>query len=384
MTADSCSLPASPSDLSEADRATRDASITLGLTLPTDTVLYLLLPLHAAEFGVSLAEAGLLLAANRLVRIAGYGWVARSYERHGPRVACIGAVLGSAAASLGYALLPGVWWLLLARLVWGLSFAAMNIATQALATAEGQGAARRSGRSRAIIATGPMTGLIAGAVIAEAAGPHLVFLILTGIALLALPFAARLPGGQGQPVRAGPRFALPSRLDVWSFVQGVALDGLFVIGLSVLAAQALPQGAALAAGGALALRYASEIALGQAGGMLGERFGAMRMLVLLSLGSAAGLAVIGVGGLWVGALCVVALRGLLQPLPAPVAAQVAPPSQRVASLARLATWRDLGAGLGPLLAGVLLPLLPHWLLYGATALALALAALALHRPGSRR
>ncbi|MBX6740734.1 MAG: MFS transporter, partial [Acetobacteraceae bacterium] len=41
-------------------------------------------------------------------------------------------------------------------------------------------------------------------------------------------------------------------------------------------------------------------------------------------------------------------------------------------------------GLGPLLAGVLLPLLPHWLLYGATALALVLAALALHRPGFRR
>src|SRR3981081_1215803 len=57
-----------------ADRASRDASVTLGLTLPGDTVLYLLLPLHAAVFGVTLPEAGLLLAANRLVRIARYGW----------------------------------------------------------------------------------------------------------------------------------------------------------------------------------------------------------------------------------------------------------------------------------------------------------------------
>ena len=130
-----------------ADRASRDAAITLGLTLPTDTVLYLLLPLHAAAFGVTLAEAGLLLAANRLVRILGYGWVARGYERHGARRACIAAVLGSAASSLGYALLPGVWWLLAARLVWGISFAAMNIATQALAIAEAEGAACRSGRA---------------------------------------------------------------------------------------------------------------------------------------------------------------------------------------------------------------------------------------------
>jgi hypothetical protein len=97
---------AAASDPTRADRASRDAAITLGLTLPTDMVLYLLLPLHAAAFGV-LAEAGLLLAGNRLVRIFGYGWVARGYERRGARAACVAAVLGSVVSSLGYALLPG-------------------------------------------------------------------------------------------------------------------------------------------------------------------------------------------------------------------------------------------------------------------------------------
>ena len=113
------------------------------LTLPGDTVLYLLLPLHAAVFGVSLPEAGLLLAANRLVRIAGYGWVARGYHRFGPRAACVAATFGAAAATLGYALTTGLIPLLIARLLWGLSFAALNIATQALATAEAHGASRR-------------------------------------------------------------------------------------------------------------------------------------------------------------------------------------------------------------------------------------------------
>jgi len=42
------------------------------------TVLYLLLPMFTAQFGVTVAEAGLLLAAKiRIVRIVGYGWVAR-------------------------------------------------------------------------------------------------------------------------------------------------------------------------------------------------------------------------------------------------------------------------------------------------------------------
>lgn len=365
-----------------ADTASRDASIVLCLTLPTDTVLYLLLPLHAAVFGVTLAEAGILLAANRLVRIAGYGWVARSYERHGARICCIAAVAGSALSSLGYALLPGVWTLLACRLMWGLSFAAMNIATQALATVDSERAARRSGRSRAIIAAGPCGALMMGAGIAEVWGAPVVFVVLAVVALAAMPFAMRLPGGQGAKVAGRPRFSLPSRLDMWSFIQGLGLDGLFVLGLSVLAAQSLPQGAGLAAGAALTLRYVSEVVLSPVGGRLGERYGSLRMLILLSLICAVGLSLVGLGALWIGAVLVVGLRGLLQPLAPPVAAALVPASERVGALARLATWRDLGAGIGPLIAGALLPILPSWLLYGAAALALAASAASLHRARS--
>jgi predicted MFS family arabinose efflux permease len=360
----------------EADRASRDAAIVLGLTLPGDTVLYLLLPLHAAAFGVTLAEAGLLLAANRLVRIIGYGFVARFYEHGGPRRACLAATLGAACATTGYALFEGVWWLLLARLLWGLSFAAMNIATQALATAEASGAARRSGVSRALISAGPMIGLPVGAVLAEFIGAPSVFFLLGAVSLLALPFAWRLPEGEGARIGGGPRFALPKPLDAWSFVQGMTMDGLFVIGLSILAAAALPQGAVLAAACALSVRYLSEILLGPPAGWLAERFGAARVLLIVSLASAFGLAVIGAGWFWIGSAVVVGLRGLLQPLPAPVAAARAAAGDRVAALARMATWRDIGAGTGPLVAGVLLPLAPPLVLYGAAGLLLALASVA--------
>jgi MFS family permease len=283
-----------------ADRNSRNASLTLALAQPGDTLLYLLLPLYHAVFGVSLAEAGLLLAANRLVRIAGYGWVARLYSSRGPRGACLLAAIGSVLATLGYALLSGVWALLVARLLWGLSFAAMNIATQALATAEPAGAARRSGRMRAVIAAGPVGGLLGGAVVSQLAGPRAAFLVLAAAALIAIPFAVRLPDqGEGMASRLlRPRFGLPSRLDAWSFVQGMTLDGLFVLGMSVLAAATVPHYAALAAGAALALRYIAEILLGPAGGALAERYGARRLLMLLSISTAAGLAVIGAGLLW--------------------------------------------------------------------------------------
>ncbi|HEX3863575.1 MAG TPA: MFS transporter [Stellaceae bacterium] len=360
-----------------ADRASRLASVTLALVQPGDTVLYLLLPLYADSFGVSLSEAGLLLAANRLVRIAGYGWVARSYERFGPRTACLAAALGAIGATLGYAVFSGVAALLVARLLWGLSFAALNIATQTLATADAHRASRRSGRSRSIIAAGPMLGLLAGAVIAQLAGPRVVFMALAVIALAALPIAVRLPAGRGHSVMTvGRRLRLPSPLDVWSFVQGLTLDGVFVVGLAVLARAASPNDATLAAGCALALRYAGEIVLGPPSGAVAEGFGASRLLILLSLASAVAYAAIGAGILWTGVVAVVLLRGMLAPLAAPVAASANPGATRVIAIARMATWRDLGAGVGPLLAGIVLPVAPV-ALYFACAAILAAATLAL-------
>jgi len=360
-----------------ADRHSDAAAGVLCLTLPGDVLLYILLPLHAAAFGVSLPEVGVLLAANRLVRIVGYGWVARCFQHHGPRRSCLVATIGAALSTLGYALLSGVWALLVARLMWGLSFAALNISVQVLATAEPQGAARRSGRSRSIVAIGPMVGLLAGTALSLSIGPRPVFALLALAAAAALAIVPKLPATRGTPLSSGPRVTLPSRLDVWSFMQGFALDGLFVIGLTVLASAAIPDDAALAVGAALALRYLAEILLGPVGGHAAERWGAERLLVLLSLAAAAGLVAIGFGLLWSGAIAVVLLRALLQPLPAPVAALRHPGAQRVPAIARVATWRDLGAGVGPLAAGALLPVLPAWGVYGGTALMIALVSLTL-------
>jgi hypothetical protein len=81
---------------------------------------------------------------------------------------------------------------------------------------------------------------------------------------------------------------------------------------------------------------------------------------------------------------VVLLRGLIQPLPAPVAAAANPAPGHVRALARLATWRDLGAALGPLAAGTLLPVVPAFALYGMTALLLAGAAVVMQRNSASR
>ncbi|WP_371083744.1 MFS transporter [Variovorax sp. RCC_210] len=366
------------------DLNSRHAAMALGLSLPADVVLYLLLPMYASQFGVTLAEAGMLLAANRLVRIAGYGYVARFYAQHGDRLTCGIAVVAAAVCGLGYATLSGFWALLPLRLMWGLCFAALNLSTQALATADPLGAARRNGRSRAFIALGPVLALPLGALLAHWSGPRAIFGILAVFSLLAWFVTRRLPAAphpMPNPGKATSRFKCPNSLDSWSFMEGLTLDGLFIVGLSYLGKDLMPGGAVIVAGVLMALRYLAEILLSPVGGHMAERFGAERLLVWLSLVTALalvgfGLVGFGLGWLWSCAALIVVLRALQLPLLPPIVARRTPGPERVQALAARSVWRDIGAGTGPLIAGLLLPVAsPPWI-YGVAALLLALAALA--------
>lgn len=135
----------------------------------------------------------------------------------------------------------------------------------------------------------------------------------------------------------------------------------------------------LVAGVLMALRYAGEIVLSPLGGWLAERFGAVKVLVTLSLATCVALVGFGGGLLWLFAGLIVILRALQLPLLAPIVAARTPPGQRVHALAGRAIWRDIGAGLGPMLAGLLLPVMSSLWLYGLAATALALAAIACGR-----
>lgn len=378
----------SPVTAAEADRASLRAAVTLALTLPGDTLLYLLLPIYASTFGVTLPEAGLLLAANRLIRIIGYGWVGRFYERRGARAACLLAAVGAAVSTFSYAMLSGLWPLFIARLIWGLSFAAMNLANQALPTSVAEGLAKRNGRSRAIIAVGPTVGLVGGAVMAHFFGPRSVFLALAAIACLAPLVAAGIPHRLEKPISGRPRFERPGAISLWSFALGFTMDGLFIFGLGLLAAASYPKGAVLAAGIAMALRYAVEVAFSPLGGHLAHHYGARRILVLASLGASAGLALLASDGwlLWCAMVATIVLRALTQPLTAPLVAEAYPGPERVRALARQATWRDIGAGTGPLAAGFLFQMATPLAIYGGAAILLAATSLMLLRisPSQRR
>ncbi len=374
--------PAAAMSAEVADIASRNAALTLAFALPGDTLLYLLLPIYAASFGVTLPEAGLLLAANRLIRIVSYGWIARLYSRHGARTMCMIAAASAVVSTLIFATFTGLWILLVGRLMWGLSYAAMNVANQALPTAVMEGAIQRNARARAIIALGPTLCLVIGAPITLAIGPNAVFVVFGVIACVALVFARRIPPVDEPATLHGPRFERPGPMSLWAFSMGFTVDGLFMFGLGLLAAASFPKGAVLAAGAAMALRYACDIVCAPVGGRIGQQFGALPAFITLSLLTAGALLLLSGGSpvvLWTGVVAVIVLRSTGGPLAAPIVAQVFPGPARIPALARQATWRDIGAGTGPLAAGVLFPIAPAFAIYGCGALVLGAASLLLLR-----
>ena len=59
------------------------SSSVLSLSLFGDALLYVILPVHADAFGVSMAMVGFLLAVNRIIRTFAYGIIVQIAARIG-------------------------------------------------------------------------------------------------------------------------------------------------------------------------------------------------------------------------------------------------------------------------------------------------------------
>ncbi|MGY9107076.1 MAG: hypothetical protein ACKVG0_11215, partial [Alphaproteobacteria bacterium] len=122
----------------------------LSLALLGDVLIYVVLPVNAQLFGITLFWVGVLLAANRLIRIFTYGAIAAIAERIGPRNLAIVSAVAAAISTLVYGLGTGAPILLAARILWGLCFAALTLVVFAYAVSDRSKAGPRVGFSRAI------------------------------------------------------------------------------------------------------------------------------------------------------------------------------------------------------------------------------------------
>lgn len=354
----------------------------LSLASLGDVLLYVVLPVSAAAFGVSLAWVGVLLAANRMTRIVLYGGVAAFGEAVGSRMLAITAATAAAASTFILWAGDGGVILLGARILWGLAFAGLSLAALAYAVADRKRAGRRVGVSRAIHQIGPAFSLSVGAWLAGILGPREVFLLLGVISLLAIPLAFILPRDEVRANREKTNWLpKPKLIDLFFFVVGFTVDGIFAMTVALMLAKtASAETAMLAAGLILALRRFGEILLAPVGGMLGDRFGTGLILLLSTVLLAVGFAVLATGWVYPGSIMIIAARAAIAAVGPALVAQRADGEGTLHRLAVMQTWRDFGAALGPLVAGILVEAISLALINSALVVLVVLSLLALRAP----
>ena len=368
------------------------SSSILSLALAGDALIYAVLPVHAEVFGVSLVWVGVLLSANRFVRVLAYGWIARSAQRFGLRRLCIAALLAAIVSTAMYGLATGAAALLFARILWGLAFAGLLLVTLGHAVHDRTRVGSRLGWSRCILHAGPALTLVAGAWLTGHLGPRTVFVWLALLTATAIPLALSLPAdrtGGGAPV-SSRSLGRPTLMDLLFAFQGFGVDGVFAICITLLLAQELPLDLAVLSGASLlAVRHVCDAVGAPLFGCIGDRHGAGRILVVTMACTAVGFFGIAWGFTIAGALLMLFSRSALTVLgPAVVVQRIAPTQPAIGVLARMHAWRDLGAAIGPLAAGVLLTVTSAELLHGVMGVLAILGMLAWasnqrkHAPGA--
>jgi len=197
------------------------------LSLLGDASLYVVLPTHTAEAGVSIAGVGALLSANRFIRLILNGPAGMAYDRWPRRRLFLLALFIGAGSTALYAFTQGFWPLMLGRLLWGLAWVGIWIGgnTIVLDIARDDTRGRWVGAYHASFFLGSAGGSLLGGFLTDSLGYHQAMGISAGLtflgALVALIFlpetrglreghtAPRPPatpttGGNDSPVNSDP------------------------------------------------------------------------------------------------------------------------------------------------------------------------------------
>jgi MFS family permease len=166
------------------------------LSLMGDTALYAVLPTHTANAGVAVVSVGLLLSANRWIRLLLNGPAGVAYDHWPRRSLFVPAMFVGAISTLLYAVTQGFWPLFIGRLLWGLAWSGIwvggNTIILDVTTSADRG--RWTGLYQLSFYLGGTLGFPMGGLLTDWLGYHQAFMVaasITGlgalIALLVLP-----------------------------------------------------------------------------------------------------------------------------------------------------------------------------------------------------
>lgn len=352
----------------------------VALALFADLAMYVVLPTHTADAGILLVDVGLMLSANRLIRIFLNGPYGVLIERLPRRPVLLFSQVVGIAAALLY-VVSGFWPTLIGRFCWGIAWSgfwlAGNTAVLDVATSANRG--KLVGRFQMWSYAGYTGGALFGGLFTDLIGYHGAFTVFVGTGALALllwllflsetrpqtvrsaPSSSATHVETPRPLRV-PRVPVASATIImglnWLIFLGIVgavlallmrerIGETFMLGLLVIPLTTLT--GFVAAGKDLLSLLAAPIS-----GILSDRTGSRWSIIILAIGAgilalaavAFGSGLLVVGGLLLGAV----ITSVLQTQGTALMGDYGGFNRQGRLLGILSTAGDIGAAAGPLLA----------------------------------
>jgi len=360
-------------------------AVAYSLALLGDQMLYVFLPSHPEAAGITAASLGLVLSANRIVRLASNslgGLILDRLGRRGPYL--FGMVLAFVSTS-GYLLSHSLWPLLVNRVLWGVAFSLLSVGGVSImldhSTAADRG--RTIGVYQALLALGSLLAVLLSGFLTDRLGYRGTLMIYAPLAAVGLVVAVWVLRGSRDartrpPVAAAtategtlralrrldPRLLAPAYVCfVTHFAGRGVVTATLGFQLKILAVD--PSGGswllpvASLTGVLLAAWRLVNMMMTPTAGHLLDRLDDRRVVAAGGVMAVlAGMAVLtggrGVGAVVAGVLLVAIGEGFSQPALVVWTGDGAPAHLRGVVMGGLSTAGDLGAALGPLVGYALL------------------------------
>ena len=179
--------------LRRPSRTTVFTATATALSLLGDQALYALLPLYFQEIGLLPIQVGILLSANRWVRLLTNHLAERLVDRFPVNLMLVLSLALGALLSLAYAYISSFLVLFIARCLWGLCFSFIrHISVMGVASStEPQNLGQMMGFYNGITRIGSVLGIVLGGILFDLIGFSTTLALFCLFSLFAVPFAKR-------------------------------------------------------------------------------------------------------------------------------------------------------------------------------------------------
>jgi MFS family permease len=334
----------------------------VALSLLGDSLLYAVLPSRPEAFSLRIWQVGILLGANRLVRLGTNELAGRLVRRSRSNRPLYGAVIAGSLITACYALPIGFWGLLAARLAWGACWSLFRVEgyLAALALSSRRTRGRIFAVYQAITRIGQGGGALIGGLLVDTIGIPSTFFIFGCATLSGLLLLWKAPRRNPET----PTCATSARrgkplIGLWGCALALTMTEQMVANLTgrlvadrVGPILPLSLGVTSLTGLLLGFRSFATLILGPLAGMIGDRFGRRRLLMILIALQACCIGGITFSRTWpllVTCLLLQFAAGMgVHLLLYTLAGDLAPHRDGALHVSRFSTFLDLGTAAGPI------------------------------------